>query len=785
MWLDPESESMPDLIKQNDANITTMAEILQPYTEDLMGCQIAERSPTLVCVSMNDREEANFESPYATEKQVQEYYSIWTKSALRLFHYMGPSKGKVMLTRKSSCPLKHLEGAYEVDAEANTIVLTREDCFDFAYEEPDEGEACWLTSFMLKPGAMWDLDNLVGDTDVFGQTVTGPGPPTDPKLLVPVCAFSLQACGNMGNHHKEWAAYLAGVDGQLEMPFSRFEYLPYYNEEFDNPLGTTYVKHFSVQEGVELFDNRIFEISNMEASAMDPICRQVMEVGYLSCFQIGLTKKYCNTHAIHASVSVGCDKQEWLNLPLAPRSVATNNQRAILANRFNYVFNLKGGSYTCDTACSSALVAAHMGKVNLLEQRWDPLAWHLGIGAGVTLAVDPFIGSCASHMHSPGGRCLTFNSTANGYNRGDGTGCMLLKQGLHDDLLAYMRGSQVGQDGRSASMSAPNGPAQEKCCWGAIREAQMKSAECNVWECHGTGTALGDPIEVGSVKRLQGKMKREEPLMIASSKSNFGHLEGSAAAIAMNKCICIVNQMMCADTQHMKCLNPHLDHSNFTAIFVTTHLKFNKTRGHAQVSSFGVGGTNGHAIFWGETYSKPPDFKKIFMQKLMESGPEIMQDGTNPNDWDYSGLPISEDDLDKKILIRLEKDPWTKEDVISYEVEEEAISDPPEFFCTMGNHNEWGLDRLLEGDVSNLFYQEAEIPEGGSLEFRISEENDPDKLIGPVETTERNTSMIMGPDKDLRTCWVIKGNPGSPVRIEFFAPLKGCKSICWIFEKGE
>merc|ERR1719413_171033 len=98
-----------------------------------------------------------------------------------------------------------------------------------------------------------------------------------------------------------------------------------------------------------------------------------------------------------------------------------------------------------------------------------------------------------------------------------------------DERMAFLRGTQIGQDGRSASLSAPNGPAQEKCIWGALREARMTPPESTVWECHGTGTSLGDPIEVGAVRKVQIKMPRIEPLMIATSKSNIGHLEGGAA----------------------------------------------------------------------------------------------------------------------------------------------------------------------------------------------------------------------------------------------------------------
>merc|ERR1712060_174147 len=141
-------------------------------------------------------------------------------------------------------------------------------------------------------------------------------------------------------------------------------------------------------------------------------------------------------------------------------------------------------------------------------------------------------------MVSPQGRCFTFNASANGYLRGEGTSGMYLKYGAGvDEREAVFRSSQVGQDGRSASLTAPNGPAQEEMIARAVKEARMTPPESTVWECHGTGTSLGDPIEVGAVRKIQIKVQRPEPLMMSTSKSNIGHLEGGAAMAGMVKCI--------------------------------------------------------------------------------------------------------------------------------------------------------------------------------------------------------------------------------------------------------
>jgi len=786
MWLDPDDSPLPpeSPVLRSDGNVSAVAELLLPHCENCLGTAIAERTPALLCLSMTDEDELEYESPGATDDIIEEYYSTWCRGVLRVVQFLGPARGRAILSLKSTAPLSNLEETYEVEAIAGTMLILREDTFGYTFEEPEEGEACWLMSFLMKPGRQWTMEGGVdGDVTVLSGVGDGPPPPNaDAGNLVAVCAISIQSCGRMTDHEKEWAAYCAGTDGQLEMPFSRFDYTPYYSDEVDMPMGTTFVKHFSVQEGIDMFDNRIFEISNMESEALDPICRQVMEVGYLSIFKIGITKKYCNTNPLHASVSVGCDKQEWVQMPNVPRSVATNNQLAICANRFNYVFNLKGGSYVCDTACSSSLVAAHLGKVNLLERRWDPLEWHLGLGSGVTLTVGSFVFSCASHMLSPGGRCFTFNATANGYNRGDGTACMLLKAGANDDQrMCFFRGSQIGQDGRSASISAPNGPAQEKCVWGAIREAQMTPPESTVWECHGTGTSLGDPIEVGAVRKVQIKMKRLEPLMLATSKSNLGHLEGSAAQLAMNKCIMQVIKIVCCPTLHLKTLNPHLDHAAFDAIFISEHLPYRYKQGHCQVSSFGVGGTNGHAIFWGEGKRLSPDNRKVFLLKLKQAHSQILTDGSNPEQWEYTGMAYDAKPGDMYRVV-YSRDPVTKEEDIRYE-KELKVEDAIEFYSTTGNHNEWAEDRMLEGDVPGLFYQEVEVPESGVLEFRILADGDSEKAIGPEVTTSKKTTRILGPSADLRTSWMVNGAAGTSMLIEFVAPtsiaLEGVRSITW------
>lgn len=495
----------------------------------------------------------------------------------------------------------------------------------------------------------------------------------------------------------------------------------------------------------------------------------------------GILKRWCNTHPTHASVSVGCDKEEWLNMAEAPVSVATNNQLAISANRFNYVFNLKGGSYVTDTACSSSLVATHLGKMILMEQRWDPLEYHLALGTNLTLTVKLMIGSCMSHMLSPGGRCFTFNATANGYNRGDGTAGMMLKLGDRpDERWAFLRGTQIGQDGRSASLSAPNGPAQEKCIWGAIREARMRPPESTVWECHGTGTSLGDPIEVGAVRKVQIREPRQEPLMVSTSKSNIGHLEGSAAMVAMCKCIMVVIRTKCAPTQHFHTLNPHLEHAKFDAIFCGEANPYKYRQGHCQVSSFGVGGTNGHAVFWGESPNEV-DHAKIFLRAIRKRPPAVIMDGPDPQAWEFDKMEFDADDGAERYLVTLEKDVVTSQITVKYESAPELR--PPSFYCIVGNHNGWTDDRMAEGEVAGLFYAYVEVPESGALDFRFWAEGQANQALGPsVEACASCAAEVVGPTDGLDTYWRARSAPGSLLRVELLAPSRGLRAVTWLLE---
>jgi hypothetical protein len=425
----------------------------------------------------------------------------------------------------------------------------------------------------------------------------------------------------------------------------------------------------------------------------------------------------------------------------------------------------------------------------MLERKYDPIDWFLSMGAHVCLSLGCFIGCSQSHMSSAKGRCFTFNASADGYLRGEGISGFMVKHGDYkEESWCIFRASGVGQDGRSASLTAPNGPAQEEMITRTIKEAQMIPPESTVWDCHGTGTSLGDPIEVGAVRKVQVRMPRVEPLLVGSTKSNIGHLEGGAAMASICKCIIQCKYAKAYPTLHCRSLNPHLEHAAFEAFFNTECSLMPYLQGHAQVSSFGFGGSNGHGLFWGHNILVSEDYEKMMHKKLSKRTVEVRVLGKNPDEWDADFPDLRKLKPGAKISVTINKDD-KNEDKLKWEVVEDG-PDPKDdgdddcFFAICGNFNDWEDDRMAAGDVPGVHTASVETPDSGMLEFRLMKDGDKDLIVAPkYPDCEVRSEAIDGPAKGLTNKWVIKSQAGSEVKIEFFYKA-GMKSIVWLGQQA-
>ncbi|CAE7780146.1 ppsA [Symbiodinium sp. CCMP2456] len=283
--------------------------------------------------------------------------------------------------------------------------------------------------------------------------------------------------------------------------------------------------------------------------------------------------------------------------------------------------------------------ATHTGKVHLKYKDFDPLDGTICCGTQLAYGPFGFVGCCSGGMLSFKGRCFTYDVSADGYLRGEGVSSIFLElKEFGREVFTLMPASQANQDGRSASITAPNGPSQERCIRACFREAKYQPAEVDCFETHGTGTALGDPIEVGAFKRIYAQSQRAHPLMVTSSKTNLGHLEGGAGMAGFIKCILQVMRCEASPNIHLRERNPHLDVEGFPTQFLSEGLVTHYNTAVTGVSSFGFGGTNAHAMAFGKNCVTARDVTKKDFRGLMLQ--KIMQGHMQPRIWARLGQRV-------------------------------------------------------------------------------------------------------------------------------------------------
>lgn len=792
-WLDYEDTQLAndEHLKRNDENLSYIASAFQPYCFDVLEEAIEERTPALVCLTLRADEEPEYPHPEADNALLGAFLQAWHRSLLRVIHFSGPGTASVTLDANDgpkSSGVPKIASSVTISAEPNTIVLFRPDIYKYTCAAP-EGTLMLITNYLSQAPEMV-LSNIEGDMAWLTELGEGPPPPSGEShihVLNSVTRFP----ASMDCQWSYYAALMGGTDAVIKVPLARADVDPYWTDNVDSyESWQTTSKHMSFCEGVEMFDNRHFEISNAEAAGMDPVQRLILETGAQSLAMIGITKQKTNRKSIHAGVAVGNDKLDWGRIPknveIGGACGGSSTVVAIIANRFSFCFNLKGPNFVCDTACSASLTSTHCAKGMLNDRTIDPLEWFLSLGAHLVLdPIGGLIGGTQSHMGGPIGRCLTFDASACGYLRGEGVSGVMLKWGnLKGESDSILRATQIGQDGRSASLTAPNGPAQYEMISRAFKEAQMTPPESTVWECHGTGTSLGDPIEIGAVRKVSVRVPRLEPLMITSNKTNIGHLEGGAAMGGIVKCVLQCKYCKCLPTLHLRVLNPHLEHEAFDAVFQTEGASFHYDQGHSQVSSFGFGGSNGHAIFWGGKHDVLTDHQKLIMRRIKKMAPaDVRVVGRSPDEWEADFPDLHSCKRGARFRIQMSpddpKDKPARWEMIKQEEEEADAA----FYAITGNFNNWSSTRMATGDVPGIHSVRVEVPESCILEFRFMQDGSEDKLLCPiVPTCSKKTTPIMGPGKSCKNKWVVHASAHKEVRVELFVQ-GSIRSVMWLVEK--
>ncbi|MBB5953773.1 acyl transferase domain-containing protein/pimeloyl-ACP methyl ester carboxylesterase/nucleoside-diphosphate-sugar epimerase/SAM-dependent methyltransferase [Saccharothrix tamanrassetensis] len=351
-------------------------------------------------------------------------------------------------------------------------------------------------------------------------------------------------------------------------------------------------------DDVRSFDAAKFGISPREASLMDPQQRLFLQTAWQAVADAGY--RPADLAGTETGLFVGvsaCDYDDLLRDHDVPVEAHTASGLAdcILANRVSYLFDLRGPSEAVDTACSSSLVAVHRAVRALLSGECE-----MALAGGVNVLLSPglFVAFDSSGMLARDGRCKTFDADADGYGRGEGCGAVVLKPLSRaladgDQVIAVIRGSSVNHAGRGPSLTAPNPEAQARVVAQAYRTGDVDPARVSYIEAHGTGTRLGDPIEIEGLKKAFAGVDAE--IAVGAVKTNIGHLEAAAGIAGLLKVLLAMRHGELPPTIHQHRPNPFLRLDGTPFRIVTEREPWTGPR-VAGVSSFGFGGTNAHVV---------------------------------------------------------------------------------------------------------------------------------------------------------------------------------------------
>jgi acyl transferase domain-containing protein len=396
-----------------------------------------------------------------------------------------------------------------------------------------------------------------------------------------------------------WRLLAEGVDAISEVPRDRWNVDAYYDPEPGIP-GKAYVRSGGFIGSLDGFDADFFGIAPREAMSLDPQQRLLLELGWEAFEHAGLVPEHLAGSSTGVFVGISTDDYRDKLLQRSPEQIdaylATGTAHSTSAGRLSYALGLRGPNLAVDTACSSSLVAVHLAIASLRNGECD-LA--LAAAANVLLGPELFVNFCQARMLSPTGRCRTFDAAADGYVRAEGCGAVVLKrlsEALRDgnNILAVIRGSAINHDGRSSGLTVPNGPAQQAVIRAALKDAQLSPSEVHYLEAHGTGTSLGDPIEVGALGAVFSE--RQEPLIIGSVKTNIGHLEAAAGMAGLIKVVLALQHGEIPPSLHFHLPNPHIPWSELPVAVASERRRWPDGKRVAGVSSFGFSGTNAHVV---------------------------------------------------------------------------------------------------------------------------------------------------------------------------------------------
>jgi len=421
------------------------------------------------------------------------------------------------------------------------------------------------------------------------------------------------------------AAILAGCDGAQLIPHLRWDHDAYYAPEPHREEGgswKTHTQHCCFIDGLELFDNKLFKISPMEAAGMDPNQRQALEIFLETTLSAGIDEKQMMRQNIGVFVGGTGGYGEFNQIPKESVSGAlasTSGSAAITANRISFVFGIHGPNFFMDLEGSASLVAFNLA-VDAVNRDKQQCVGAVALGLDCQIAPQALLSLGWAGLVSKKGRCLSFDSFADGYIRGDGFTGLYVNPLTHEvdgrtvicedpPIIALASGTFSNNSGRSASLTAPSGAMMQELVANCVRSADISPLDVDLVECHANGNVLADAVEATALCRAYrascSEEGEDEVLSLTVGKTNFGNQRPAAGTAQLLRLI-VGQAMGCvAPMHHLRKLNPHIAQTDDApAIFATEHVQGRMATSFGAVTASGMGGSNAHAILWGRSVSR-------------------------------------------------------------------------------------------------------------------------------------------------------------------------------------
>lgn len=410
-----------------------------------------------------------------------------------------------------------------------------------------------------------------------------------------------------------WQNLKEGKDCMTEIPKDRWDWRDYYGDPAKEANKTNVIQGGFI-DGIAEFDPLFFGISPREAEQMDPQQRLLLTYAWKAIEDAGYASK--SLSGTKTGVFIGTGNTGYGSLlanadATIEGSSAANTSPSVGPNRVSYTLNLHGPSEPIDTACSSSLVAIHHAVSSIEEGTCDMA---LAGGINTIILPDVYISFDKAGALSKEGRCKTFSDQADGFAHGEGAGLFFLKklkaaEADGDHIYGVIKGSAVNHGGRAASLTTPNPKQQAEVIKAAYKKAGIDPKTVSYIEAHGTGTELGDPVEINGLKQAfssftDGKEKASGYCGLGSVKTNIGHLSLAAGAAGIIKILLQMKHRTLVKSLHCETVNPYiqLEDSPFYLVRETMEWKMqtdkhgNDEPRRAGISSFGIGGVNAHVV---------------------------------------------------------------------------------------------------------------------------------------------------------------------------------------------